>query len=173
MRSLYDTADAKIRRIAHVRSTDDTGSPPLKYEDCFKNGRCIRRSIQRPTCHLRAATIGAPCEAVSLMQLQTRIESKLQDALLPEHLEVVNESTMHNVAPGSETHFRVFVVSAAFSGETLVRRHQRIYQLLEAERQDGIHALGIQTLTPEEFAEAEAAHIESPPCLGGDSSAKA
>jgi BolA protein len=49
-----------------------------------------------------------------------------------------------------------------------VRRHQRIYQLLDAERQDGIHALGIQTLTPEEFAEKEAARAESPPCLGGD-----
>ena len=102
------------------------------------------------------------------MQLQSRIESKLQEALRPERLEVVNESGMHNVAPGSETHFRVFVVSAAFSGETRVRRHQRIYQLLDAERQDGIHALGIQTLTPEEFAEREAARAESPPCLGGD-----
>ncbi|HJO02755.1 MAG TPA: BolA family protein [Acidobacteriota bacterium] len=107
------------------------------------------------------------------MQLQTRIESKLQDALHPDRLEVVNESGMHNVAPGSETHFRVFVVSAAFTGETLVRRHQRIYQLLDAERRDGIHALGIQTLTPEEFADAEAARIESPPCLGGDGKAQA
>ncbi len=102
------------------------------------------------------------------MQLQTRIESKLRDALSPDRLEVVNESGMHNVAPGSETHFRVFVVSAAFDGQTLVRRHQRIYQLLDAERRDGIHALGIQTMTPEEFAATEAARVESPPCLGGD-----
>ena len=101
------------------------------------------------------------------MQVQSSIESKLREALEPVHLEVVNESGMHNVAPGAETHFRVFVVSSAFADKRLVSRHQMIYALLEEERAGGVHALGIQTLTPAEF-EQRHARTESPPCLGGD-----
>ena len=92
------------------------------------------------------------------------IESKLRDAFAPAHLEVVNESGMHNVEPGSETHFRVVVVAAAFEGKTRVERHRMIYALLEQERAEGLHALGIQTLTPTEFGPHP--RIESPPCLG-------
>jgi stress-induced morphogen len=46
--------------------------------------------------------------------LHATIETKLTDALHPDHLEVINESHMHSVAPGSETHFKVLVVSPTF-----------------------------------------------------------
>ena len=79
------------------------------------------------------------------------IESKLTESLAPAHLEVVNESGMHSVAPGSETHFKVLVVSAAFEGLSAVARHRRVNELLRAELQSGVHALSIQALTPAQW----------------------
>lgn len=101
------------------------------------------------------------------MRIQNAIENRLRNALDPLHLEVVNESGMHNVEPGAETHFRVLVVAAAFEGKPRVAQHRLIYETLAAERAAGVHALGIQTMTPDEFA-AETERLESPPCLGGD-----
>ncbi|NKB89133.1 MAG: BolA/IbaG family iron-sulfur metabolism protein [Acidobacteria bacterium] len=101
------------------------------------------------------------------MQVQQSIERKLREALQPEHLEVANESHGH-AGPGAETHFRVVVVSAAFDGKTRVAQHQLIYQTLEQERAEGVHALGIQTFTPEQFAAEQAGRVASPPCIGAD-----
>jgi len=98
--------------------------------------------------------------------IEQSIERKLREGLAPQHLEVVNESSMHAVAPGSETHFRVVVVSDAFSGKPRVAQHRMIYELLAEERDGGVHALGIQTLTPSEYEAQAAARIESPPCIG-------
>lgn len=102
------------------------------------------------------------------MRVQESIVQKLRAAFAPDHLEVVNESGMHAVAPGSETHFRVVVVAGAFDGKTRVAQHQMIYAALAEERAGGVHALGIQTFTPAQFAVEQAHRTESPPCIGGD-----
>jgi len=102
------------------------------------------------------------------LRVQQSIESKLRKALAPDHLEVLNESGLHAVAPGSETHFRVVVVAAAFAGKSRVAQHRMIYETLAAEREEGVHALGIQTFTPAEYAADIAERVESPPCAGGD-----
>jgi BolA protein len=101
--------------------------------------------------------------------LQERIEAKLRSALEPSHLEVVNESHMHNVPKGSETHFKVVVVSARFDGLPAVRRHQLVYGALglEMQQKPGIHALAITSRTPSEWEVAPEAN-PSPPCLGGE-----
>ena len=101
------------------------------------------------------------------MEVQERIERKVRGAFHPVHLEVINESHMHAVAPGSETHFRLRIVSEAFAGKPRVRRHQEVYRVLAEEKAGPVHALGLQTLTPEEW-EAEHRLVDSPPCLGGD-----
>ena len=36
-------------------------------------------------------------------------------------MEVMNESYMHNVPKGSETHFKVVVVSPKFEGQPLIK----------------------------------------------------
>ena len=100
------------------------------------------------------------------LHVQQSIETKLREALAPDYLEVINESGMHAVAPGSETHFRVVVVAAAFAGKPRVTQHRMIYEILAAERDEGLHALGIQTFTPAEHAAEVAARVESPPCIG-------
>jgi len=50
------------------------------------------------------------------MRVQDTIERKIAQSLTPAHLEVINESHMHNVPPGSESHFKVIVVADAFDG---------------------------------------------------------
>lgn len=106
------------------------------------------------------------------MKVRDRIEQKLVEALSPSHLEVHDESHMHAGGPDAQSHFRVRVVAAAFEGRSRVQRHQTIYRILEPERAGGVHALGIQTLTPEEYERQPELRIESPACLGGDGSVK-
>ena len=105
------------------------------------------------------------------MRVQQTIETKIQEAFSPTHLEVTNESSMHAVAPGSETHFRLLIVSVAFDGKNRVKRHQEVYRILAEEKAGPVHALGLQTLTPDEWA-ADQESLDSPACLGGDGSLK-
>ena len=100
------------------------------------------------------------------MSMQQTIEGKLSIELNPDHLEVVNESFMHNVAPGSESHFKVTVVSHAFDGLMLIKRHRLVNKTLEQELAQ-IHALALHTLTPEEWREREGVVADSPRCRGG------
>ena len=101
------------------------------------------------------------------MTIQANIEEKITDALQPEYLEVVNESHMHNVPPGSESHFKVTVVTTEFDGKMLVARHRILNQLLKIELDGPVHALSLNTLTPAEWLEKKGEVRKSPPCLGG------
>ncbi len=96
--------------------------------------------------------------------IQSAIIDKLQ-ALSPNHLEVLNESHMHNVPAGSESHFKVVLVSEAFAGLRQVPRHQKVYGLLADEMAGPVHALALHTYSPEEWPEQSVP--ESPNCLGG------
>ena len=107
-----------------------------------------------------------PISEVLSMSMQQNIEAKLRAGLEPEHLEVVNESHMHNVPPGSESHFKVTIVSPRFEGERLVGRHRMVNAILAEELAGRIHALALHTYTPAEWAERQQAP-QSPPCLGG------
>jgi len=102
------------------------------------------------------------------MSVQDNVETHLRDKLTPEHLEVVNESHMHSVAKGSETHFKVVIVSPLFEGVTAVKRHQLVYGALgdlmgKKPSQGGIHALAITSRTPAEWAASPEANV-SPLC---------
>jgi stress-induced morphogen len=95
------------------------------------------------------------------------ITQKLTAGLAPIHLTVEDESRMHNVPAGAQTHFKVLVVSAAFDGLGAIDRHRRVHAILSDERASGLHALTLRTLTPEQWAEEGGAPFESPKCLGG------
>lgn len=100
------------------------------------------------------------------MQVQSRIQEKLTALLAPSHLEVQNESHMHSVPKGSETHFKVVVVSARFDGLSPVKRHQLVYGALAEELRAGVHALAITSRSPAEWAASPEANV-SPACHGG------
>lgn len=99
------------------------------------------------------------------MSIQAQIEQKVQAALTPVHFEVINESYMHRVLPGSESHFKVLVVSDAFEGKRLLARHRMLNQLLNDELNQGVHALALHTFTPSEW-QARTGVPDSPPCRG-------
>lgn len=101
------------------------------------------------------------------MVMQSRLEKKLSESLSPVHLEVINESHMHNVPEGSESHFKVVVVAEAFENQPRVARHRLVNEAVAEELKAGIHAFAISAMTPEEWFEKGGRSIESPPCLGG------
>jgi BolA protein len=100
------------------------------------------------------------------MVVQSRIEEKLTAGLAPVKLVVENESKKHNVPPGSETHFKVTVVSAAFEGLGRVERHRLVHAILKDELAGGVHALTLTSRTPGEWT-SDSSVGASPPCLGG------
>lgn len=98
--------------------------------------------------------------------VEASIRSKLTQNLEPCHLEVHNESHMHAVPPGSETHFKVVVVAEVFSGKSLIQRHRLVNDLLKEELAGPVHALSIQTKTPQQWQENPTV-TKSPGCMGG------
>ncbi|ODA31907.1 transcriptional regulator BolA [Veronia pacifica] len=102
------------------------------------------------------------------MIIQQKIEQKLKDVFSPSYLEVINESHMHNVPAGSESHFKVIVVSESFEGQRLISRHRAINTTLADELQNHIHALAMHTYTDIEWQKEKGIAPDSPNCLGGN-----
>ena len=84
------------------------------------------------------------------------ITEKLTKAFVPQSLRVVDESHQHEGhaghRPGGQTHFRVYIVSAAFEGKSRVERHRMVNAALAQELQGGVHALAIHASAPGESA---------------------
>ena len=68
------------------------------------------------------------------------IKSGIEAGLACERVEVI----------GDGQHFQALVVSPAFAGKNRVQRHQLVYKALGDRMREEIHALSMQTLTPEE-----------------------
>ena len=101
------------------------------------------------------------------MTVAATIERKIIEGLAPVHLDVLNESHMHNVPPGSESHFKLVIVADAFDGKRLVARHQMINGMLKEELAGPVHALSMETLTPAEWQARGGKIMDSPACRGG------
>ena len=88
------------------------------------------------------------------MNTRQIITNKLREAFLPESLEVQDESHLHEGhaghRPGGETHFRVYIVSQAFSGKGRVERHRMINTALATELAGTVHALALHIKAPGE-----------------------
>ncbi|TLU61695.1 BolA/IbaG family iron-sulfur metabolism protein [Thalassotalea litorea] len=97
------------------------------------------------------------------MSIKAQIEQKLATQLSPVHLDVINESYMHNVPSGSESHFKVIVVSEQFSGQRLLQRHRAINAVLADELANHIHALAIHAYDPQQWQSMTEAQIPSSP----------
>jgi BolA protein len=88
------------------------------------------------------------------MSIESVIRTKLLQAFQPTRLEVLNESGLHaghSGSPGTgESHFRVLLVSPAFSGRSRLDRHRLVNETLAAELKGGVHALAIKAYAPGE-----------------------
>ncbi|ESQ54626.1 hypothetical protein EUTSA_v10027252mg [Eutrema salsugineum] len=96
---------------------------------------------------------------VALGDRGMRIREKLEKELSPVELEVEDVSYQHaghaavrgSAGADGETHFNLRIVSDAFQGKSLVKRHRMIYGLLQEELQSGLHALSIVAKTAAEL----------------------
>jgi len=88
----------------------------------------------------------------TLASMARRIEHLLQQRLAPTHLEVRDESAAHiGHANAGKGHFRVKVVSTCFAGLKPLQRHRLVNEALSALLVNDVHALAMETLTPDEF----------------------
>jgi len=82
------------------------------------------------------------------------IEKRLQAALSPQRLAVIDDSAKHHGHAGhdprGESHFTVEIVSTAFSGKSRVQRHRLVNQALAPLLAERVHALAIVARAPEE-----------------------
>jgi len=107
--------------------------------------------------------------------VKASITSKLHSNFEPTHLEVINESHMHNVPKNAETHFKIILSSTKFQNKTLLQRQRMVNSILSEEMsaEGPIHALSMVCKTPEQWEkillEGNGNHFTpSPKCLGGD-----
>ena len=74
-----------------------------------------------------------------------QVKSYIEAGLACEHVQVA----------GDGAHFEAIIVSAAFAGKNKVQQHQIVYKALGDRMHEEIHALSMQTLTPEQWAIAK------------------
>eukprot|EP00466_Bigelowiella_natans_P008633 jgi/Bigna1/91348/estExt_fgenesh1_pg.C_980005 len=112
-------------------------------------GMAAMKSCRRNT-HAGATVEGRP--------IYSAMQNKLTEKLVPKKLVITDDSNKHSeheamvgkAAESGETHFTVEVVSDAFEGVGLVKRHRMIYEILKEELDAGVHALSLKTKTPKE-----------------------
>ena len=125
----------------------------------------VQMALQRPWMVSLSSPWRSGCNIVS-MNTQERIRQKLLGAFTPVHLDVVDESAGHRSGPGAQTHFRVLLVTTEFSGKPLVARHRAVNAELRDELAAGVHALALNTYTPDEWQARGGQIRQSPPCAG-------
>lgn len=76
------------------------------------------------------------------MVTPTQIEDWIRAGLACDYIQV----------NGDGHHFEAIIVSPEFRGKTRVSQHQLVYKALGERMREDIHALSMQTLTPEEWA---------------------
>ncbi len=108
-------------------------------------------------------------EMTNSAPVQSKMIEKLRENFQPSHIELINESHMHNVPANSETHFKLVMVSGQFDALSRVRRHQAVYSLFHEEMSTGVHALALHLYSDAEWAERGSVPA-SPQCLGGSKS---
>ena len=94
--------------------------------------------------------------------IESKIINQLNSSFKLSSLKIVNESFMHNVPEGAESHFKIFIVSNQFKEQKMMQRHKAIYKAL-SEIMSSIHALSIHAFDEKEFDENPLI-LDSPQC---------
>ena len=97
--------------------------------------------------------------------MEEKIRQKLIAAFSPIFMELENESHQHSVPKGSETHFRLVLVSEKFSSLNRIARARLVNDLMKEEFASGLHAFTQKLLAPNEWTGS--VEFQSPPCVGG------
>ena len=90
------------------------------------------------------------------MTIEDEMRVKLETALNPQQLEIINESHLHSGHAGSpgtgHSHFRMKIVSSAFAGKSRIDRHRLVNEALKEELAGKIHALTLDLHSDDEAA---------------------
>lgn len=82
----------------------------------------------------------------------TELRSLLQKALEATVVEVSDLSKQHQNHRGAKEsgggHYALVLVSPLFEGKTTMQQHRMVYEALQGEMGQRIHALSLQTYTP-------------------------
>ena len=87
-----------------------------------------------------------------------RMRARL-DVLTPIEISIADESALHAGHAGAASgggHYRMTLVSAAFTGQPRVERHRLVYDALADLMQREIHALAMTLLAPDETQSSSA-----------------
>ena len=98
------------------------------------------------------------------MTRRDRVQSILEEKFSPQTLNVVDFSHQHAAGADAQSHIEVYIISEAFNGLNLVKKHRLIYSALQSELQTGLHALKLQVFGSNEVAQDQS---EPPRCKGG------
>ncbi len=94
-----------------------------------------------------------------LTAVETAIRERLLASLEPARLDVLNESHLHaghRSSPGTgDSHFRLVIVAAKFTGLTRLARQRLVNQALAPLIGNPIHALAMETFAPGEKLPSE------------------
>ncbi len=86
------------------------------------------------------------------MSKADEIRAKLEAALAPEALDVVDDSESHRghggYQEGGESHYNLRIRAEAFAGKSRIARHRMVHAALGPELIGRIHALALDLDTP-------------------------
>ncbi|MDB2503934.1 BolA family transcriptional regulator [Gammaproteobacteria bacterium] len=94
--------------------------------------------------------------------VEYQIVNTLKASMDLSSLKIINESFMHNVPEGSESHFKIVIVSQDFLNLTMIQRHKLVYKKLDNLMTE-IHALSIHAFDENEF-KLNPIILDSPEC---------
>lgn len=82
------------------------------------------------------------------------IEAETLEARIRQGLGEVSHIVVNDLT-GTKDHWEAVIVSDAFSGKSRIQQHQMVYAALGELMAGPIHALALQTYTPESWNEAK------------------
>ena len=92
--------------------------------------------------------------AVTTGPVASEMRSRLESALQPSRLELIDDSELHRGHgghnPAGESHFNLMIESPAFAGKNRVERQRMIYAALGDLMRERVHALSIRATAPGE-----------------------
>ena len=92
--------------------------------------------------------------AASTGPVATEMLRRLNSALSPSRIELTDDSEQHRghggYNPSGESHFRLYIESAAFAGKTRIERQRMVHAALGDLLKERVHALSIKTKAPED-----------------------
>ncbi|HLR17838.1 MAG TPA: BolA/IbaG family iron-sulfur metabolism protein [Alcanivoracaceae bacterium] len=95
------------------------------------------------------------------------IEQRIRQNFEVFYFDLLNESHQHS-GPATESHFKLTLVADEFNGLMLVKRHQKIYQLVQDLLDGPVHAFSMHLFTREEWEKRGGEVAPSPQCRGAN-----